>query len=519
MRQASLVALGVLLAVALVFGLVAAALAADLEHYWWHLGTVGSAGAILFLARVAGLSLRRALKVLLLGYAIGFFGLTIAQGAGMIGVQGFDWAGRVRLFFPEPNTLGAVIVVAILAILTLFRRLWWLVWPVAGLLGPFALVYTGSRTAFLALVAGVAMWLLFGELHYRVRRVAMVGTLLAVGGFAVLILVSLHQTAQWRESRNLLRSSQDFEKDFWIKHYADYVDVRSRVVHSPIPGYRADHVRGRSTDETPLLMYHRWVSADVDQDVPFVGSLYLRADEPQELVLRVTDGARVTCTVTNDWQRCVTPVGYGSSSHLRLETTKRGTVADFYAWGAQLEIGTEVSDLEIKRLPLISADVFRNLNPARWLTQFEDGTSARREVFEAAWLLFLLEPFGGHGLVTFRDQHLQHPKIELYSQIGHAHNLPLNMLAETGIFGFLSWAVPFFGVLALGWRRHWRRLLPLAVAILVLNTFDFTFYSNGVYYVYWLTVGLIIFGDVDKGSSARTVSVDSGPLPTGGRGT
>jgi hypothetical protein len=243
-----------------------------------------------------------------------------------------------------------------------------------------------------------------------------------------------------------------------------------------------------------LVLYS---SVGASQDgVPYVASVYLRADEPQQVILS-SHLARTTCEVTTTWQRCVTPVGSGDGHlyvQLRFETVEPGGSFDVYAWGAQLEVGESVSPLEERgrsRLALLLSKQFAK--EPFWQDE------SRQCAFGAAWGMFLAHPVTGVGFGQYRQHFEAFDGCGLGVVLNHAHNLPLQLLAETGILGFLSWAIPFFGVLALGWRRHWRRLLPLVVAVLVLNTFDFSFYSKGVYYVYWLTVGLIMF-------SPRTVA-------------
>ncbi len=195
-----------------------------------------------------------------------------------------------------------------------------------------------------------------------------------------------------------------------------------------------------------------------------------------------------TCKVTRRWRRCVAPVALGNGKSyvgVHLNTPEPGESLDIYVWGAQLEHGTAPTvPVSTSKHPLV--DFLQNafatrFNPRLWLQ--DDTVRTRQATYGAAWALFLAEPLAGLGLGTFRER--------AGTTDQHAHNLALQLLAENGVLGLLTWLIPFAGVPALLWRSGWRRLAPLLLGVFLLNLTDLSYYHSGVYYLYWMTLGSI----------------------------
>jgi len=113
----------------------------------------------------------------------------------------------------------------------------------------------------------------------------------------------------------------------------------------------------------------------------------------------------------------------------------------------------------------------------------EGSNLGRLEMWQKAWLLFKERPFFGVGLGNYA--------LYLVSDIGYrnpitAHNLYLEILSETGVFGLLIWLVLFFGLIknlfsCLSLKKKEEKLLPLGLIssfayFLIHSFFEISFY-------------------------------------------
>ena len=395
---------------------------------------------------------------------------------------------RVQLFLPNENILGASLVVAFLAVSVFHQRLW-LVFLL--FLTFLAVVLTGSRTALVALLISSFIWLILNTYTKRQKIIVLlsIATLLLIGGITVWRLAASKLPAN---ERNLLRSSGYFEAPYWRKQHAASLDIFPKAVSAPLPNYFADRLVGQSKPDKSILLLQLVETSKPDQN--YIGSIYLRSDQPQEIVVFAL--GQVTCQVTIHWQRCVTPATPGNGktkAQLRLQTVQPGQAVDIYLWGAQLEVGDTVSELAIKD-PLLS-NYLKRFVLSLWLS--DAGVSSRQEVAQAAWKIFLENPLAGVGNSHFTEAlKVLAASNQALARMTHSHNLPLQVLATQGILGFLAIVLLFGGTLfslGSGWTGYgWTRVLPLVLGVFVLNMTDLTIYSGSIYYVYWATLSLFI---------------------------
>jgi len=124
----------------------------------------------------------------------------------------------------------------------------------------------------------------------------------------------------------------------------------------------------------------------------------------------------------------------------------------------------------------------------------------RRMMWEAAWKMFMSRPWLGVGLGTFMFNFRKFVVPE-FSYIAYAHNCYLQILAETGILGLLS----FLSILALFFYKgirmmvkaqrvfSWYVLLGSLTAILSYSLqmgVDTFFYSVDLGILFWLILGI-----------------------------
>lgn len=487
---------------ALLLGIGAALWANNTTKLWWHLGTLASTAMLLALAYILPRGLRLVGQVLVLVWGLGLCGMVFYQSYRVL--EQFNPWHHVNPFFVNANFLGAALATVGVVTLVLCQSRW-IGLSALGLLS--ALVLTGSRTALVAyLVALVSWFLLLGGWR---SKVPIFLVLIGLAGSSYVGLRVWLGAQPSPSGKNLLIYSDTLEHPAWTKRYAVELTLEPVSLPGPMPGGKVYHVRGRSNPEaqypTKVVIQNAALS---EEDIEYVASVHLRTDSPQRMRL----GSNMTgtiCEVTLEWQRCQAPVSHGNgrtSIGLHLDTVQPGELLDIYVWGAQVEVGEVPTAPEhTSKNPFaefLKGNALKDLMPQGW--QDDRNLVSRAATYRSAWRIFLAHPVAGVGLGNFYREAQALGREGPGAGDTHAHNLPLQMLAETGILGFLSWAVPFFGVLALFWRRHWRRLLPLAVCVLVLNMTDFTYYHSGVYYLYWLTVGLIVFGKT--GGAGRQIA-------------
>jgi O-Antigen ligase len=461
----------------------------DASALVWSVGVV-IAALICYLMGGSSRLFRTVVRVAVVSYCLILFIGTIVAGLRIVSPPTFyseDFT-RVKLFFPDSNVLGAAIVVSVVSSsLLLFQKR--TISFFALLLGCLPLVFTGSRTALIAQVVALVVYLMCAT---RVKRLWIMLTGLGLLGLILLVIVIYQPVNNLSENRNLLHASNDFSHGYWRIYGESKLKVEPKVLKAPVEGDKADYLSAVSIDRESLVVYQNVATSAAG--LPYIGSIFLRADTPQTVVLS-TQLSQIECNVTLEWQRCITPIGFGDGKatvQLRLETRASPGSFEVYAWGAQLEQAENVSTLQVQNLPSIASRTVERLGlgPQSTSSSQQLSLDLRLTLFREAFTLFLKHPITGVGFGKFSAS-LKERNI-LVGEFGHAHNLMLNMMAEMGVLGLLSWAIPFFGVLALSWGRCWRTLLPLVVATLFLNLFDITFYSNGVYYVYWLSIGLLV---------------------------
>jgi O-antigen ligase len=379
-------------------------------------------------------------------------------------------AARIAIFFGNPNVLGAALVTAMAAWAAMSpgRRWVWWGWPLAAL----AVLNTGSRTSGGALLAAGTVWLVLLALRLPRRR------LLAP---VVALLVIAAAAFAWQRgvvelTPNLLAAPSDLTHPAWRAH-GERVEVVADAVDGPFEGTRAQRLTGSATPTGRNVILQSLGRSETG--VPYVASVYLRADAPQQLELS-SHLARTTCEVDETWRRCVTPVGYGndvSQRQLHLRAVGRGGSFEVYVFGAQYERGETVTP-------------FLDLRPA-WIPQsMVNRYDLRRITFlpenrVAIWRAGLDvargSPWFGVGLDASADAFRDRTREALRGDgVTYAHNLLVQLLAVHGVVG-LAGALLFAGAaLSTLSRTGWVRLAPLLLATALLNTWDLTLFEPEV---------------------------------------
>lgn len=454
----------------------------------WAGGTIATATTIVCAVRRFRLLMRWLAPTLLATYSLLMSFASISEG--VIRLRHFS-TERVALATGNPNLLAASLAVAGVAAGTLTRG------PLRHLiflLTMTAIAFTGSRTAVLAVtIAAVAVVGLRGD---KLRW----GPIAAVGAAFSLIVGTALVTSKLMPaptvSKNLLTSSAYLRHSSWSTRHAESAAIEVVRQKGPEIGGTVSRLQATSNPagRYPTIVLTNSIGPST-QSAPYIASAYFRASVPQQLRLS-SNLASVVCDVTPAWQRCVTPVSYGdgnTTAQFQIRTMEPGNSIDIQIWGAQLEFGLRPSAVEHTGLPAIAyywrSALSPRLDPSAWLQSAS--LQMKGPAFVSAWRLFLSNPVNGVG----REESAQAFRALTQGdmQSNHAHNLILQLLAESGVLGLASWATLFLGFISSTWKSSRRDLTPLLLVVATLNMTDFTFYFSGSYYAMWFAIAVLAF--------------------------
>jgi hypothetical protein len=439
----------------------------------WYLALVGSGVAIVLASRLAWF--RMLARGVLLAYAV-----IVPMWVIVVGSAAEADGSRIGLHTDNPNLLAADIVTAVMALLVVVRPRRASVLVLA--LALVAVTYTGSRTAMTAVAVGVVAWFLRRDLSRGVRTAGL-GLVVSVGLFLGLMM---WQIQRYEASPNILAASTSMAHPAWDPSYAAAIHIDVGAERGPFFGTRADRVRATSGDH--LLVIYQSVERSIGGQ-PYVASVYLRAREPQTVVLSF-QLALVTCEVGPAWSRCVTPSAKGddhASAQLRLETAEPRGSFDVFVYGPQFERSDVVGPYVPKRPPFVPAHLLRRLFSLDIFAS--DEPAVRWEAADRAWRAFRSSPWIGLGVEGWRAVIGQAVVADV--ALGHAHNLVLERLASEGIVGAVAWLLVYGVALAAALARGRRAFLPLVLALAVLNLTDMTLFHQGSFIATWIAVGIV----------------------------
>jgi O-antigen ligase len=425
------------------------------------------AASVAMVAAARSPAFRRVSSVAVATYAIALAAATLVAGATTAGVGD---AARIALFTGNPNDLGAALVVACAAWAALApkRRYVAGVWPLAAL----AVLNTGSRTSGGALLVAGAVWLMVLVLERRPRL--LLAPVVLVG---VLVVAAIAwQRGVVEVSPNLLAAPSDLTYRAWRTDLAERVDVVPDAVEGPFPGTRGQHLRAQARPDGRALVLQSIGRSE--PGVPYVASIYVRADTPQELVVS-SHLASTTCAVGPEWTRCVTPAAPGDGylqAQFYLRAAVDGGAVDLDAFGAQYEVGTAASPFRDVRPAWLPQEMVLRYDLRR-ITLLPEN---RLAVWAAALDLARAHPWFGVGLTAAPDAFRARTAESLPPGVTYAHHLWLQLWATFGIVGLVGATILVAVTLSTLRRPGWARLAPLLVALTLLNTWDLTLFQPEV---------------------------------------
>lgn len=420
---------------------------------------------------------QRITRTVLVAYGLTLTSLTTLAGTNLW--NPWEQVGRIALFMENPNLLAADSVVVLLAASVVQPRgPWYLVFPIAA----FALVFTGSRTALLALALAWATWSVVAGVSRKTRARAVLVAGVA-GGMGSLVML---QVAAETTSPNILFTSTTFAHARWDDRFAEDVRIEATTEPAPVPGARVDRIVGTTHDSRLVLFQSVEVSRPGE---PYTASIYLRSALPQTVVLS-TQLTRTECDVTSTWTRCVSGPGIGdgyAAAQLRLEVLQAGDRLDVFASGPQLERSNAVSAYAPKGRALLPVHIAGRFSPAELL---ESRPSARRAATRNALVVVEARPWLGVGIGQINTAARALDSERASSATQHTHNLLLHRLAEDGAIGIAGWVLILASAIAVAWQAYRWDIAPWLLALIVLNTPDMTFFHSGSFFASSAVIGI-----------------------------
>ena len=241
--------------------------------------------------------------------------------------------------------------------------------------------------------------------------------------------------------------------------------------------------------EENLLL--RQVAEKSIKGLPYIASVYLCSESPIKLLLSDNLGGRAICDIGSQWQRCVAPWSIGDGSTLAQFKifALQDIPLDFYIWGAQIERAKKSHNVQETE-----ATVTEKLSYTLGLPSYRNhkiikDIGMRFAIYAQAWKVFIFNALAGVGWGRIRG-YFENGDFNSTVLPNHAHNFVLQILAETGIICFLGLVLFFCSTLIYILKERLRSIIPVIIVIFVLNTFDYTFFTNVVYISFWLLVGL-----------------------------
>ncbi len=98
---------------------------------------------------------------------------------------------------------------------------------------------------------------------------------------------------------------------------------------------------------------------------------------------------------------------------------------------------------------------------------FSSSKTQRILIWKTAWKIFLDYPITGVGFASFSKIYpIYRLPGAIEESMSFAHNLPLNLLAETGILGFLGFLALFIRVIFSGFKSYFKEKNPFILSLL-----------------------------------------------------
>lgn len=408
--------------------------------------------------------------------------------------QVLAWSSSPALFGHTVLTLGVLIAATVPK--GILRA-------AALLLSASGILLSGSREAAIAWLIVVLILQVFVPLRTLRGRAVEAGLLagmlaLTVGigsqyGFARLgFLLDL---APARQSNNLLHGTELGRGDWW---FARGVEVETQQVEmsggalttylvrktEPEPWRRLQQVAELQPGETYTVS--AWLGGASDGAHPGIQGWGETAEGGPFVVSTVLQDEEWLASVNGSGAIIVTGVDTYENGWRRGWATFRYEGDEVITWwvGLTPDQRNEVESwAEFAGFQLEASQSLGDYVPGS-ATQGLDIAAARAPYWRAAALAFLQKPFLGWGALDFPTYYIEHQGSlgRFYEVPDHTHSLPLQVLYERGIVGFVGLLLLLGALARPSLRSRDIPMLAALIAVGLANLFDYSLFHAGVMY-------------------------------------
>lgn len=408
--------------------------------------------------------------------------------------QVLAWSSSPALFGHTVLTLGVLIAATVPK--GILRA-------AALLLSASGILLSGSREAAMAWLVVVLILQMFVPLRTLRGRAVEAGLLAAMLALTVGVgsqygfarLGFLLDVAPARQSTNLLHGTELPRGDWW---FTRGVDVESEQVvlngsevsryiirkSAPEPWRRLQQVAELRPGETYTVS--AWLGSASDGARPGIQGWGESAEGNSFVVSTVLGGDDWLASATGNGTIIASGIERNESGWRRGWATFRYDGDETLPWWVGLtpdQRSSSGSWAEFAGFQLEQGDTLGGYVPGS-ATQGLDIATARAPYWRAAALAFLQRPILGWGALDFPTYYIEHwgSLGRFYEVPDHTHSLPLQVLYERGIVGFIGLLLLIAALARSAIRSRDIALLAALVAIGLANLFDYSLFHAGVMY-------------------------------------
>jgi hypothetical protein len=135
---------------------------------------------------------------------------------------------------------------------------------------------------------------------------------------------------------------------------------------------------------------------------------------------------------------------------------------------------------------------------------------SRLEVWLVTTKIWIQNPLFGIGINQFPESYIQFRSLsDLDSTLTHAHNIILQLLAESGIFGCAIYITFLIFIASKIYFKDKNIALTILLTIFTMNMFDFTWFYAWIHIPIWIVIGIAFRIRLQQEASLKIKSINT----------